>query len=111
MDVSLGLLFSDGPRELLHAFDRSRGFLLQVEGFFPSDAEDSEKEWEMEMCSLYSAALCIIRSKTGILLFLFDKSETSPNSKCTQHSESPGRESVQRQNCLFLLKDETCTER
>lgn len=89
----------------------SRGFLLQVEGFFLSDTEDSGKEWEIETRSLYSAALCIIWPKTGILFFLFDKSETSPKSKCTQHSETPGKESVQRQNCLFLLKDETCTER
>lgn len=48
------------------------GFLLQVEGFFLSDIEDSGKEWEIETHSLYSVTLCNIWSKTGILLCLFD---------------------------------------
>lgn len=36
------------------------GFLLQVEGFFLSDIEDSGKEWEIETRSLYSVTLCNI---------------------------------------------------
>lgn len=48
------------------------GFLLQVEGFFLRDIEDSGKEWEIETRSLYSVTLCNIWSKTGILLCLFD---------------------------------------
>lgn len=36
------------------------GFLLQVEGFFLRDIEDSGKEWEIETRSLYSVTLCNI---------------------------------------------------